>query len=118
MCGYGAQQLNAADPSSYWGRRDLQYIGEGTILKFDTGITVHPLAEQVTSYVLLQYKQHQPCGFDEDGHGTMCAGSNEGAVNSNIANPARYDETICVGSNDRNGGKSSSSPEGAAMVNF
>ena len=46
----------------------------------------------------------------------VCAGSNEGAVNSNnITYPARYDETICVGSNDRNGGKSSFSPEGIEM---
>ena len=208
MCGYGAQQKNAPDPSSYWGLRDCKYIGEGTTLMlFDTGIDwTHPsFASKGDKLWLLQYKQHQPCGFDEDGHGTMCAGiacgdeygkpvicrgvapgaklgiwkaytlngeagnwanqlaqlidliekynrsidvlvipsgfdnpipelyeyikkldclgviivcagSNEGAVNSNnIAYPARYDETICVGSNDRNGGKSSSSPEGAAM---
>ena len=77
MCGYGAQQKNAPDPSSYWGLRDCKYIGEGTTLMlFDTGIDwTHPsFASKGDKLWLLQYKQHQPCGFDEDGHGTMCAG--------------------------------------------
>ena len=46
----------------------------------------------------------------------VCAASNEGAIDKKaIWYPARYRETICIGSNDRNGKPSSFSPVGEDM---
>ena len=46
----------------------------------------------------------------------VCSGSNDGAVNSNtITYPARCQETICVGFNDRDGEPCRSSPKGEEM---
>ena len=46
----------------------------------------------------------------------VCAASNEGAIdNTAIWYPARYPETICIGSHDRHGNRSSFSPVGEDM---
>jgi len=46
----------------------------------------------------------------------VCAASNEGAIDkAAIGYPARYRETICIGSHDRHGNRSSFSPVGEDM---
>ena len=54
--------------------------------------------------------------LDNMGIIVVCSGSNDGAVNSNtITYPARCQETICVGFNDRDGEPCRSSPKGEEM---
>ena len=73
VCGYGAQEKNAPDPSAYWGLRDskFKYKGEDTTLMvLDTGIDwTHPsFASKGDKLWLPQYEQFKyPC-YDEDGH--------------------------------------------------
>ena len=54
--------------------------------------------------------------LDQRGVIVVCAASNEGAIDkAAIHYPARYPETICIGSHDRNGNRSSFSPVGEDM---
>ena len=54
--------------------------------------------------------------LDQRGVIVVCAASNEGAIdNTAISYPARYPETICIGSHDQHGNRSSFSPVGEDM---
>ena len=54
--------------------------------------------------------------IDQRGVIVVCAASNEGAIDkAAIWYPARYRETICIGSHDRLGNRSSFSPVGEDM---
>ena len=53
--------------------------------------------------------------LDDMGIIIVCAGSNDGAVSNSIAYPARFPQTICIGSNTPGSKPSDFSPEGLKM---